>query len=266
MIFLHTVSYTFTDQLRLVSQDLFWPEPNSQGEVVYPIAADIMRERSYLFVVAHGSGVPPYGLETCRLGIETLVKEFYQKSSFSNVPTQLQSAFQVANEAVHDHTWLNFEEPILGNSMVAAVIKENELTIANVGYTAAYLIKETHIEELVPLGRPPLPDKLALLTYLLGTDCTPLPIRTNSLAPVPLGRPYLDMVNQTTIGYQDILILTSNFAARPGLLEEKKIFDQVKYVEDRTIARRLAETASLNSGSRVEVTITAIWFTLPKSG
>jgi serine/threonine protein phosphatase PrpC len=149
---------------------LYWPEPDTEGNVNYPINSDLLRQRGYLFVVAHGSGTPPHGLEACRLGIQAVIKEFYENEPFRDVPIHLEAAIQVANQVVHDYTWLNFEEPILGNSMVVAVVKGNEVTIASIGGDAAgYLIRETNVQELVPLERSSLPADFYGFPYLVIT-------------------------------------------------------------------------------------------------
>jgi hypothetical protein len=213
-------------------------------------------------VVAHGSGTPPHGLEACRLGIQAVIKEFYENEPFRDVPIQLEAAIQVANQVVHDYTWLNFEEPILGNSMVVAVVKGNEVTIASIGGDAAgYLIRETNVQELVPLERSSLPADF-LWFPLLGDNRTPLAVRTKSTDPFPPNKLYFDLVSRVPLKRGDVLILTSDVTsiARPSWLGEPKILQLVKDLADRSaIPRHLARIASESWHHYIKVTVTAVW-------
>jgi hypothetical protein len=242
-----------------LNQDSFWPEPSVKGDIVYPLEEYVPVSRGYLFVVAHGSGMPPYGLEACKLGIQTLVGEFYNQASSAYVPPRLQEAFQAANEAVYDYTKLRLEERVAGNSMIAAVIQEGELTLANIGATSAYLIRESHVEELAPLEKPPRPGGFPWFPpiWLLG-ERTPLVVRASAKDPVP-ARPYLDIVSGRKIKAGEVLILTSDYGAGPRSITEEELHNTAKHISDGTIARRLAEAAWKSTGMQMTVTVLAVW-------
>lgn len=201
--------------------------------------------------------MPPYGLEACRLGIQTLVSSYYdEERSTLDIQTGLQASFWAANEVVHGYVQ-GISDDIPGSSMVAAVIKGNQLSIGNVGLGGAYLVRGAGVDRLVPLSRPSQPDgdRISTVTFLLGSY-TPLLVEGDPVDPMQLN-PYLELVSDVRVRRGDILILVSDGFL--GLVEEEDMLDIVKSNPD-TIARRLAQRVSDSLTGSINVTVTAVRF------
>jgi len=250
-------SHSFQSPRRQYNQDLFWPGPGVSGNIVPSPSPVVLTERGHLFVVASGAGMPPYGLEACRLGIQTLVSSYYDEGiSTLDIQIGLQASFRAANEVVHDYVQ-GVPDDIPGCSMVVAVIKDDQLSIGNVGLGGAYLIRETVVDRLVPLPGPSRPDsdRISTVTFLLGSY-TPLLVEDDPVDPMQLN-PYLELIGDVRVRRGDVLILVSDGFL--GLVEEKEMLD-VAMSSPETIARRLAQMVSDSLKGSTNVTVTAIRF------
>jgi serine/threonine protein phosphatase PrpC len=256
------ISHTFHDPSIKIIQNLFWPEPDPLGNIAYPVDSNLLLSRGRLFVVAAGTGIPPSGIEVCELGIKTLIEKFYDTTAFSDVPSQLYIAFQATNQVVYDYIQTNLEKHVIGISMVAAVMRENELTVASVGETGAYLIKREVVEELTPINQLPRPIPPSLLRPLLGSHRASLPVITAIADSLPVAKPYMDIIKEKPIALDDIVILASDFSEKLSRLKEPELLDKVKVAADDTVSQRLVEASpAWNDLGIRKLTTTIIWFT-----
>jgi len=106
----------------------------------------VLAERGHLYVVADGIGGQSAGATASLLAVENVQREYYH-GPFSDVPTALARAIEVANQAIQDKA----QEPgfaRMGTTLVAAVVRGAELTAAHVGDSRAYLASQTGIHQL----------------------------------------------------------------------------------------------------------------------
>lgn len=117
-----------------------------------PTTPELVAESGRLFIVADGAG----GVGGARAGKVASrfavwkVKDVYFRAAGSDAPIgeRLRSAMLAANDAIREH--VNRPRPTtqMATTMVAAVIRGAELTLANVGDSRAYLFRGGTIRQL----------------------------------------------------------------------------------------------------------------------
>jgi serine/threonine protein phosphatase PrpC len=111
--------------------------------------AHLWAERGRLYAVADGMGGHAAGEVASKLAIETLGREYYAGDDLSLPPTlRLQRAILAANQEVYEQSALQESQAGMGTTIVAAVVREDWLTIANVGDSRAYLVRGGEAQQL----------------------------------------------------------------------------------------------------------------------
>ena len=117
-------------------------EHNEDAYFVAETESDIARDNGLLLAVADGMGGHQHGEVASQLAIETLRDEYFKSTvGPTEVPRRLKQAFRRANEQIYQSGTAGGESNMMGTTLVAAVIRGNDLTIANVGDSRAYLVR-----------------------------------------------------------------------------------------------------------------------------
>lgn len=106
---------------------------------------------SNLYVVADGMGGHVGGQRASQLAtesIKTLVLENIGTIEASEVAQLLADSLRAASKRIHEETWIHPELKGMGTTTTALLIHEQEATIAHVGDSRAYLIREGEIQQL----------------------------------------------------------------------------------------------------------------------
>lgn len=124
---------TETGQVREENEDaIFEADPT----------ADIVATNGMLVAVADGMGGYQRGEVAAQIAIDVLREEYYgSEVAPAEIPDRLRRSFRRANQRIYEGGTANGEESMMGTTLVAAVIRGNDLTIANVGDSRAYLIR-----------------------------------------------------------------------------------------------------------------------------
>jgi len=114
-----------------------------------------------IFVVCDGMGGQAAGEVASKLGVDTLLSYFrraaqtgeYQQAGapmdgLSKEGTALASAIRLANHTIFETGQQQTASAGMGSTLVAALIKGNALSIANVGDSRIYLIRQGVIQQL----------------------------------------------------------------------------------------------------------------------
>ena len=114
-----------------------------------------------LYVVCDGMGGGNAGEVASRMAIDTILDQVNAAahdsafqlvgpadSNLSAVTNQLASAIRSANEAIHQAAWTNPKYAGMGTTVVAARLSDHALSIAHVGDSRLYLIREGTIQAL----------------------------------------------------------------------------------------------------------------------
>ena len=99
------------------------------------------------FMVADGVGGNVAGEIASRLAVE-FISNYILKTLSSGNEISLAEAINAANEAVNEAGRLNSDLKGMATTVVAALARENHLTIANIGDSRAYLIRNRTIEQV----------------------------------------------------------------------------------------------------------------------
>jgi len=111
-----------------------------------PEEPELRAEAGWLYAVADGVGGARAGEVASKLAVQTLLAAYYH--SYQETPAdRLCEAFAEANRAVHERA--SEQGPHrMGTTLVAAAIRDRELTVTNVGDSRAYLIREGQIHQI----------------------------------------------------------------------------------------------------------------------
>jgi serine/threonine protein phosphatase PrpC len=90
-----------------------------------------------------------HGEVASQLAIETLREEYYKSEvGPTEVPQRLKQAFRRANVQIYERGSADGESNMMGTTLVAAVIRGNDLTVANVGDSRAYLVRANRATQI----------------------------------------------------------------------------------------------------------------------
>ena len=132
---------TDVGRVRELNEDSFGT-PRTMG-----ISEPAQMQRGVLFAVADGMGGHAAGEVASQMAIETLFKTFYT-SAASDPGDALMEAYAAANRAIYEFASNDPARSNMGTTLVAGVIKNRKLWIANVGDSRAYLIRGTRVEQI----------------------------------------------------------------------------------------------------------------------
>ncbi len=111
------------------------------------ISPDLAKRKGRLYAVADGMGGHAAGEVASQQAISTLFKEYYASPSIE-VIERMKEAIEAANAEVHAQASLDRAKAGMGTTLVAAVLHGDDLYVANVGDSRAYLVREQSIEQI----------------------------------------------------------------------------------------------------------------------
>ena len=118
---------------------------NEDNLLVYePKDRNIHSRKGYLYIVADGVGGLTKGDIASKTAVET-IREAYYSSKSSNIKKSLINAVKKANSKIFS---LSNDEEKMGTTVVCLVVKGNQVYIANVGDSRAYVFRENKLIKL----------------------------------------------------------------------------------------------------------------------
>ena len=129
-------------QRRTLNEDAWWiaQEPDTGAW---------WAQRGRLFVVADGMGGHAAGEVASQLAVETLAQVYYGGDDTPVSPAmRLEQAIQAANRRVYEQAATQDAQAGMGTTVVAAVVHDGWLTIANVGDSRAYRVRSGQAEQI----------------------------------------------------------------------------------------------------------------------
>ena len=227
-------AFSITDigKVRSVNQDYVFRSENAIGHL------------SNLFLVADGMGGHKAGDLASRYCVE-LMTEQVKKSSFRTPVSILEEAIQVANEGVQRKALTSMDYEGMGTTLVAATFAGNELYIANIGDSRAYLvgkemkqITEDHslVEAMVKNGGIERKDAKShpnknIITRALGTN-----------------RIVQADFFELSVGPEDVILMCSD--GLTNMIDDDELYEILQNGKDNLeiTARKLIETANQYGG------------------
>jgi PPM family protein phosphatase len=124
-------------------------EQNEDAVLISEPEPDQLESNGLLLAVADGMGGYQRGEVASRIAVETLREIYYDTPLEENeTPDRLKRAFRTANERIYNDGSAEGQQNMMGTTLVAAVVKENDLTLANVGDSRAYLIRANRANQI----------------------------------------------------------------------------------------------------------------------
>ncbi|MCP4164986.1 MAG: Stp1/IreP family PP2C-type Ser/Thr phosphatase [Chloroflexi bacterium] len=114
---------------------------------VLSLTDEELRVRGHLFAVADGMGGHAAGEVASAVVIEQLFRVFYG-TEWQTVQQGLATAISAANDVLCEQADANPDYAGMGTTLVAALLRESDLTIANVGDSRAYLFRREVIRQV----------------------------------------------------------------------------------------------------------------------
>lgn len=111
-----------------------------------------------IFVVCDGMGGQAAGERASKIAVDTMLTFFRQDSktrvvgrSFEGVSQRanlLGQAIQLANQSIHEEAARNMSQSGMGSTIVAVLVEDRFFSIANVGDSRIYLVRDGTIQQL----------------------------------------------------------------------------------------------------------------------
>jgi len=111
------------------------------------VPARLQQAKGDLLVVADGMGGHAAGEVASQMAVRVVFKAFYSAAE-SDVSSSLRRAIESANAQIHALAATDMEMGGMGTTLVAAVIRGDELSVANVGDSRAYLVRAGRIRQM----------------------------------------------------------------------------------------------------------------------
>jgi serine/threonine protein phosphatase PrpC len=178
-------------RVRELNEDsLYYPTKQTQG---YPPPNPAkLREKGYLLIVADGIGGSTAGQEASREVVRAL-RSIYYESPNVDPGKNLSAAVGYANDSLYQMRARNPALGSTGSTVVAGVIHENKLHLANVGDSRAYLIRggkayqstkdHTVVQEKTDRNLPVTEQDQSVITRSMGAAAS---VPVDLFAPIPL--------------------------------------------------------------------------------
>ena len=106
------------------------------------------RSRGAVAVLADGVGGLNYGEVASRLAVETALKTFCETSGEQSPQQFITQMFNAANLAVYDKGMEDHGKSHMATTLAVAVLRNNEITVGNVGDSRVYLVRKATIKQL----------------------------------------------------------------------------------------------------------------------
>lgn len=139
--------------MELIYAELTSPGPareNNEDFVGFwqPDTLEEKRGRGAIALLADGVGGLQRGEVASRLAVETALRVFRESPEGKTPQQLLTQIFNAANLAVYDKGMEDHGKSRMATTLAAVVLKDNEITVGNVGDSRVYLIRKSEIKQL----------------------------------------------------------------------------------------------------------------------
>ena len=107
----------------------------------------VLATKGCFYAVADGMGGHSAGQIACELALKTVIEQYYADPS-ADVEAGLRRAVEQANALIWDTAQAISDRQGMGTTLTAAIIREDRLTLAQVGDSRAYLLRDGALTQL----------------------------------------------------------------------------------------------------------------------
>ena len=97
--------------------------------------------KARFYAVADGMGGHSAGQIACELALKTVIQSYYAAPPSADVEAALRRAIEEANALVYETAQAMSERQGMGTTLTCAVVREDQVTLAQVGDSRAYLLR-----------------------------------------------------------------------------------------------------------------------------
>ncbi len=139
--------------MELTYAELSSPGPARENNEDYvgfyqPQSVEEKRGRGAVAVLADGVGGMQHGEVASRLAVETALKTFRETPGGQTPQQIITQMFNAANVAVYDKGMENHGKARMATTLAVVVLRDNEITVGNVGDSRIYLVRKATIKQL----------------------------------------------------------------------------------------------------------------------
>lgn len=113
-----------------------------------PDDPELLSLRGMLFVVADGMGGVAGGATASHIAVDVVLGEYFERAPEGSINAALLHAFEAANQAVHTAAFDDPGHHGMGTTATALALNRRSATIAHVGDSRAYLIRDGLIVQI----------------------------------------------------------------------------------------------------------------------
>ena len=208
-----------------------------------PEDPELLAERGRLYLVADGIGGHQAGDVAAQYAVEQILYAYYN-DPWVGPGENLTQAIRRANADLYQDAQTNPAHSGMGTTLVAATIRGDELTVANVGDSRAYLVRQGQIRQ-ISRDHSWVAEKLAagLLTPEQAREHPNRNIITRSLG----NDPDVEVdVFRERIGLGDVVLLCTDGLS--GLVRDEEMAAVVSRADPRSAAEELVRLANERGG------------------
>jgi serine/threonine protein phosphatase PrpC len=114
---------------------------------VLPEDVAVLKQKGALFVVADGMGGHKRGDMASEQAVNSIRERYYQDEGTDN-EAALQAAFKYANKCIQDDNASRDQEEHMYTTAVAMAIRDEIVSIANIGDSLVYLVRDGQVSQL----------------------------------------------------------------------------------------------------------------------
>ncbi len=107
----------------------------------------VLATKGTFYAVADGMGGHSAGQIACEMTLKTVIQAYYANPS-ADVEGSLRHAIEEANSVVYETAQAIAERQGMGTTLTAAVVREGQLTVAQVGDSRAYLLRGGQLNQI----------------------------------------------------------------------------------------------------------------------
>jgi serine/threonine protein phosphatase PrpC len=107
----------------------------------------VLATKGSFYAVADGMGGHSAGQIACELALKTVIQAYYANPS-ADAEASLRRAIEEANSLVYDTAQAISDRQGMGTTLTAAVVREDQLLIAQVGDSRAYLLRDGSLTQI----------------------------------------------------------------------------------------------------------------------
>ena len=107
----------------------------------------VLATKGCFYAVADGMGGHSAGQIACELALKTVIQAYYANPS-ADTEASLRRAIEEANSLVFDTAQMITERQGMGTTLTAAVVREDQITVAQVGDSRAYLLRDGELTQI----------------------------------------------------------------------------------------------------------------------